>query len=162
MSYDPESWHELFVMSGGAAAALAGLIFVAVSLNHDDILSNPVLPPLAMQTLGILVAVVLLSAFGLAPGQPPWVLGAELIAVGLAVTAVVAFTTLRVHRHLDNRWWVASHFILGAAATIPLLLGGLSLVVGGGGGLYWCLIEIVAGFVVAAYYAWVLLIEIRR
>ena len=82
MSYDPQSWHELFVMSGGAAAALAGLIFVAVSLNHDDILSNPVLPPLAMQTLGILVAVVVLSAFGLARGRPPWVLGAELIAAG--------------------------------------------------------------------------------
>jgi hypothetical protein len=32
-SYQPESWHDLFVASAGAAAALTGLIFVAVSIN---------------------------------------------------------------------------------------------------------------------------------
>ena len=55
-----------------------------------------------------------------------------------------------------------SHLLLGTVATVPLLVAGLSLLVGVGGGLYWALAEIVAGFLVAAYYAWVLLIEIRR
>ena len=162
MTYDPELWHELFVMSGGAAAALAGLIFVAVSLNHEDILKSPALPPLAVQTLSVLVGVVLLCAFGLAPGQPRGVLGAELVGVGLAVSAVVLASTLRVRRHLGNRWWTFSHFLLGIVASVPLVLAGLSLIAEVGGGLYWGLVEIVAGFVVAAYYAWVLLIEIRR
>ena len=40
-AYEPELWHDLFVMTGGATAALAGLIFVAVSLNHEDILKIP-------------------------------------------------------------------------------------------------------------------------
>jgi hypothetical protein len=31
--YQPEQWHDFFVMVGGAAAALAGLVFVALSLN---------------------------------------------------------------------------------------------------------------------------------
>ena len=162
MTYDPELWHELFIMSGGAAAALAGLIFVAVSLNHEDILNVPSLAPLAAQTLTVLVGIVVLCALGLTPGQPRVVLGAELVAVGLAVCAVVIATTLRIRRHLQNRWWIVSHLLLGTVATVPLLVAGLSLLVGVGGGLYWALAEIVAGFLVAAYYAWVLLIEIRR
>lgn len=135
---------------------------MAVSLNHEDILNVPTLTPLAAQTLTVLVGIVLLCAFGLTPGQPRIVLGAELVAVGLAVCAVVIATTVRIRKPLGNRWWTASHFLLGMMATVPLLIAGLSLMAEFGGGLYWALVEIVAGFMVATYYAWVLLIEIRR
>lgn len=36
-AYDPETWHDLFIAAAGAAAALSGLIFVAVSINLRDI-----------------------------------------------------------------------------------------------------------------------------
>jgi hypothetical protein len=42
--YQPERWHDLFVATAGAAAALAGLIFVAVSINLEQILKYPALP----------------------------------------------------------------------------------------------------------------------
>jgi hypothetical protein len=32
ISYVPEAWHDFYIMTGGAAAALTGLAFVAVSL----------------------------------------------------------------------------------------------------------------------------------
>ncbi len=32
-AYQPEQWHDMFVAIAGAAAALTGLIFVAVSIN---------------------------------------------------------------------------------------------------------------------------------
>jgi modulator of FtsH protease len=44
-AYQPEQWHDLFVATAGAAAALAGLIFVAVSINLEQILKYPALPP---------------------------------------------------------------------------------------------------------------------
>ena len=37
--YKPYEWHDFFLMSGGAAAALAGLVFVAVSI-HGDVLQR--------------------------------------------------------------------------------------------------------------------------
>ena len=40
--------------------------------------------------------------------------------------------------------------------------GGLSLIIGGGGGLYWILAATVLAFVVSAFNAWVLLIEVLR
>lgn len=44
-AYDATDWNDFFVMAGGAGAALAGLLFVAVSFNHEQILANPTLPP---------------------------------------------------------------------------------------------------------------------
>ena len=35
--YRPEQWHDFFIMVGGGAAALAALVFVAMSLNLDGI-----------------------------------------------------------------------------------------------------------------------------
>lgn len=43
-AYDLEVWHELYVMVGGAAGALAGLLFVAVSINLDRIIGEKGLP----------------------------------------------------------------------------------------------------------------------
>jgi hypothetical protein len=33
--YQPAEWHYFFLMIGGGAAALAGLVFVAMSINLD-------------------------------------------------------------------------------------------------------------------------------
>ena len=38
-AYDPSEWTDLFVATAGASAALAGLVFVAVSINLERILS---------------------------------------------------------------------------------------------------------------------------
>ena len=37
-AYDVQEWTDLFVATTGAAAALAGLVFVAVSINIERIL----------------------------------------------------------------------------------------------------------------------------
>ena len=37
-AYDPSEWSELFVATAGASAALAGLVFVAVSINIERII----------------------------------------------------------------------------------------------------------------------------
>jgi hypothetical protein len=37
-AYQPEQWHDMFVAMAGAAAALTGLLFVAVSVNLEQVL----------------------------------------------------------------------------------------------------------------------------
>ncbi len=161
-AYDPELWHELFVMTGGAAAALAGLIFVAVSLNDEAILQIPALPALAARTLSILVGIVVLCVAGLVPGQDALVYGIEVLVIGVILAAVVLGTTLRNLGSSDQVRWRASLVGFAGLASLPAVVAGVSLVVGAGGGLFWLALEFVAGIVVAAYYGWILLIEIRR
>ena len=40
-AYRPEIWHDFFVVTGSAAAALAGLVFVAVTLHLRAIIGHP-------------------------------------------------------------------------------------------------------------------------
>lgn len=71
------------------------MIFVAVALNHQEVLASPGLPPLAARSVGVLVALVVMSTFGLAPGQSAVALEAELLVLGMVVTVLLLVSTLR-------------------------------------------------------------------
>lgn len=162
MSYLTEQWHDLFTMTGGAAAALAGLIFVAVSLNHEQILRSLLLPPLAAQTLTLLIGLVLQSALVLTPAQSGHAFGVEVLGLGAVIAVIVLISTVRTPSEGSRTSWRLSRLGLGIGATLPAVIGGISLILGAGGGLYWLLAGVFTTLVVAVYYAWILLIEIRR
>lgn len=87
-------WSDFIVVSGGAAAALMGLLFVAVTLRIDAVSRAPDLRSRAAQTL-TLFAVALVAALLMAvPIQPPCVFGTELIALAmLGGVALIALNT---------------------------------------------------------------------
>jgi hypothetical protein len=65
-----ESWENFAVMARGASAALTGLLFVAVSLNREEIAREPALRASAAQTLVLLTLPLAISALLLTPDQP--------------------------------------------------------------------------------------------
>ena len=68
-------WSNFLSAETGAAAALAGLIFVAVSINVGKILQFPVATTRAFEALVLLMGVLFLGTFGLAPNQSARTLG---------------------------------------------------------------------------------------
>ena len=70
-AYEPSEWSDFFVASAGASAALAGLVFVAVSIHVERILQFRGLPERALATVLLLLSVVLVTLICLIPGQSP-------------------------------------------------------------------------------------------
>ena len=163
-AYDPAQWTDFFVATAGASAALAGLLFVAVSINLDRIIGEAGLPDRALETLLLLLSVVLVSIVGLIPGQSSGALGTELLFVSLTV-AVVIFrlpTIGMASGFTPPRSWLWTRWGLRLVGTVPLVIGGLGVLLEAGGGLYWIAAGIVFAIVGAVANAWVLLVEILR
>jgi hypothetical protein len=162
-AYDPTEWHDLFVATAGASAALAGLVFVAVSINIERILKYPGLPERALETILLLLGALLVSIVGLIPAQSHVALGLELLLVSLAIGGVIAaLPATHVQDEPEPRSWLWSRWGTRLAGTVPLMIGGISVLAASGGGLYWIAGGIVFAIVGAVSNAWVLLVEILR
>lgn len=163
-AYDAHGWSDFFVAGAGAAAALAGLLFVAVSINLQAVLRYPGLPERGAEAIALLMTVLIVCSLCLIPGQPSRLLGVEL----LLVTAVAWALLLRIHvAAVRGRFSPTRRLLVQriAMAEIPMLLlavGGVSLFVQSGGGLYWLVPALLGCFVSGVFDAWVLLIEVLR
>ncbi len=163
-AYNAPEWSDLFVASAGASAALAGLVFVAVSINVERILKFEELPARAQMTVALLLSVVVVSIIGLIPGQSRTALGAELLGEGLifgAAIAVLSKQSLSKKRVVPGSVLITRQLLI-AAGTLPLVIGGVSLLAETGGGLYWTVSGMVFAIVAGVANAWVLLVEILR
>jgi len=162
-AYDPSEWTDFFVAAAGASAALAGLVFVAVSINVDRILKYAGLPERGLETVLLLMTVLLVSLFGLVPGQSPRALGVELfVLAGCVGGAVLRLPTIRSDDKGGTFAWQLARWGVRGAALIPFLVGALSLVAESGGGLYWIVAGMIFATTGAVTNAWVLLVEILR
>jgi hypothetical protein len=163
-SYDPVTWSGFFSAEIGASAALAGLIFVAVSINLARIIGNPLLVARCAKALAILMGVLLASTLALAPGQAVMALGIEIAALGVLLWLAATWAQHRSsHKNLYvNRRQKILHMVLTQCATAPFIVCGISLMAARFGGFYWMLGGVVFSFVASMVDAWVLLIEIQR
>jgi hypothetical protein len=161
--FDPAYWSGFCTAEVGAAAALTGLLFVAVSINLARILEFPKLPARAAETLAVLLQVLVCSSLVLVP-QPVRALGAELLVLTLGLLVVILRVQLMHGPDSpdDPLSWFASRVAITEVPGIAFVVAGVSLLVGHGGGLYWIIPGTLLGFVGASYNAWVLLVEIIR
>ena len=156
-------WENFFVAEVGAAAALAGLLFVAVSINLARILSIELLPERAAETLVVLMAVLAAASCGLVPGQSARALGFELGALGSLVWGFSVRAQLRAYRQTPHaRQWLLTRVIGTQAASLPFIVGGVLVATGHEGGIYWIVPGTLASFAFGMLNAWVLLVEIQR
>ncbi len=163
-AYATEPWHEFAVMVGGAAAALAGLLVVAMSINIEQIVAEKALPRRAAAALIMTVFPSILSMCILIPDQSTDVLGIELILLAAALGASVPRFNRPSTRtgHQTVRQWVGSALIPMLLLLVPLLLAGIGMITTSLGGMYWLPVAVFAALFGGLVQAWVLLVEIRR
>jgi hypothetical protein len=158
-----KDWAEFTVVTGGAAAALVGLLFVSVSIRADLVARSTALRSRLAQILTIFLGLLCAAIFVSLPNPAPWVLGVELLVT--AVAMATAFIVLN-HRAEDARTATRSRLEgvldrLNPNVTTAVLVGisGLALVFGFEWGLFLLAVAAVAGFVGGAIGAWLVLVR---
>jgi modulator of FtsH protease len=157
-------WTDFFIAAASASAALAGLVFVALSVNITHILRFPNLPSRAAATIGSLILILVASMAALVD-QPARALGIEILIFGLCaswlqlVSARLGFAVSPLRRPVRE---AVLNAVLGAVQVIPFILAGVLLVAGHLSGLYVAAAGCIATLIFSVLNAWVLLVEILR
>jgi hypothetical protein len=168
-AYSPEAWETFFLGNAGAAAALAGLVFVGVSINVDQIVASRRLTGRALEAFALLGSVLVYSVLVLVPDITRTGLGVALAVVGVVIWGIVVSSERSSLPFLGGErdpeappGSTTAAFALSQAATVPVLVAAVTLLAEGGGGLYWLVAAVIFSYIAALANAWVLVIEIRR
>ncbi len=159
--YRLDAWHDFFLGAAGAAAALTGLLFVALSLHIRYIVSDATYRSMARGSLLGLVMVLIVGLIGLMRQPNSWA-GTELALIGaLYVAAEGAYEVITFGR---QHWRVARSSLArsGVAHLLALIgiVGGLGLVFQAGPGLFAIALICIAIVVWDLWNAWVLLMGV--
>ena len=159
-----EEWHDLFVASAGAAAALMGLLFVGLSINLSKILAFPVLANRALIASMLLFSILIQTLLLLVPHETVRAAGVCVLIIGLFAWPSVSFLDWEIFKKLETHYknLHIGKVLFDQVALLPYFIGGIMMLSGSMSGYYWLVGSIIISFLKASLDAWVLLIEINR
>lgn len=157
-----EGWSEFNVAIAGAAAALAGLLIVALSVNVGKIIAAATLPARAGAAIAALVVAVLASGIALIPGQPVWLLGLELaVPVGLCVV-LAGVAVRRILGEKSGAGARAGKLVTVTIAPAAFLVGTVLLILEHPAGFGVVAAGSLVAIGAAVLFSWVALVEVLR
>ena len=170
---DVSGWHDFYIMAGGAAAALTGLVVVALSLHAKAIMAHPLLRDRAFAAIVALMTQVFLAAAVLVPTQSSLALGLEvgLVAAFWLARSMWAVPYIRGNAaRLRGRAYEyrrpASHWAMEWTVWIvwvaALVASAVELSLGSANGLYLLAAAMVLMFGSQVWSAWVLISEVTE
>jgi hypothetical protein len=123
-----DRWSNFFSASGGAAAALTGLLFIAVSLRPREIRQSPLMVGRARSAFYGFAAITFVALLALA-GTSSSLIGVAQLAVAAGFLAISARFTRSAHRarHLNYRRAIVYHaglIAVGGAGALRAVGGG--------------------------------------
>jgi hypothetical protein len=157
--FRPDEWHDFFVMVGGAAAALTGLVFVALSLNLEIVLRDATHRHRAIGTLTNFAGVFVLSAFALMGGQNHIAIAIEWLLVSTGAGAVYVNNYMRA-RHAGGSQETLSlpRAVGGSVFYVALIAGCIIVLFNATAGLYIAAVAMVSLGAYSVSGAWLLLV----
>ena len=163
-AYRPDQWHDFFVMVGGSAAALTGLVFVALSLNVTVVTEDATHRYRAIDTLSGMIGVFVLCALVLMGGQDHRAVGLEwfvVAAISLAVYLNGHAQAVRLGGSSMTRLRASRTVVLGVLYLIQLV-GAALLVAEHVAGLYVAAVALVTALAFMVSGAWLLIVDAAK
>jgi len=157
-----DQWNNFFLMVGGGAAALAGLIFVAMSINLGIIVRNSTHKNRAINMLTGFTAVFMACGLELIGNQNLAALGFEWFVLWLVATAIFIRGYVKAIRAGQSSIGLSWPRLAGGTICyLAEVAGAILLLLGQSAGLYVAAVAIIVlfGFLISG--AWLLLIGIH-
>jgi hypothetical protein len=161
----PEVWRELFVMIGGSAASLVGLLFIVMSMHfnafreHLDYKMSATIQAARNNTFHLLTAFV--TAVTVLVPQPPVLLGAEVVAMHLFGLRLPVFFTWR-HFITNHGGFPVSMIVTITTGYLLGVAGGVALIVHSPAAPYLVAASCTVILVRSVLTAWILMFESRQ
>lgn len=155
-------WEAFFIASSGATAALAGLIFVAISINLDHILETPGLDRRALEAVSLLIGALVLSLLVLVPQQRSEFFAAEAGLAGLTLAFLTVRGTIPIGRIWRSHPYNVALKVILAVASVPPYFVVAVTALQSAPRLGWLAAAVILSVLSASVSAWVLLVEIQR
>jgi hypothetical protein len=156
-----EQWISFFSMVGGGAAALAGLIFVAMSIKPDIVIRNTTHKNRAINMLSGFTAVFMACGFALIGNQSPGALGYEWLVLWLIATAIfIRGYVVALRSGMSSIGLTASRLAGGTICYLAEVIAAVFLILGYNAGLTIAAVATIVlfGFLISG--AWLLMIGI--
>jgi hypothetical protein len=157
----PEQWNNFFVMVGGGAAALAGLIFVAMSINHEIIIRNTTHKNRAINMLTGFSAIFMASSLALMGNQYPGALGLEWLVLWLIATVIfIRGYVIAIRSGMSSIGLKIPRLAGGTMCYLAEVISAIFLILGYSSGFYIAAVGIIVLFAFLISGAWLLMIGI--
>jgi hypothetical protein len=156
-----EQWNSFFSMVGGGAAALAGLIFVAMSIKPEIIIRNTTHKNRAINMLSGFTAVFMACGFALIDNQSLAALGWEWLVLWLIATAIfIRGYVVAIRAGMSSMGLTVSRLTGGTICYLAEVIGAIFLILGYSEGLTIAAVATIVlfGFLISG--AWLLMIGV--
>lgn len=157
--YQPGQWHDFLIMVGGGAAALTGLVFVALSLNLNVVTQDATHRYRAIGTLAGFIAAFTTCALVLMGGQNHIAVGIEWVAVSLVAACIYVYGYIEAIRTGKSSVGLRSaRLVIGTSLYGVELIGAVLIITGSLAGLYLAATSMIILLAFMISGAWLLII----
>ena len=155
----PEQWSNFFILVGTGSATLAGLVFVALTINLRGVAKDATHRFRAINMLSGFTSVFIVSALALMGRQPYLALGVEWLIVSVIATAINTNGYIQAYRLRSSLYALGLFRIVGGSLCfLGQIVGSLLLILGVAAGIYVGAIALVVNFFFFVSGAWLLIL----
>jgi hypothetical protein len=154
-----EQWSNFFLLVGTGSATLAGLVFVALTINLRGVAQDATHRYRAINMLTGFASVFLISALALMGRQPHVAVGLEWFVVAVLALAINTYGYAQAFRLRSSLYALSLVRIVGGSLCyLGQIVGSIMLVLGIATGIYVSAISLIATFVYLISGSWLLVL----
>jgi hypothetical protein len=157
--YNPEQWNNFFLLVGTGSATLAGLVFVAMTINLKGVAKDATHRYRAINMLSGFTSVFIISSLALMGHQTYRTLGIEWFIVSLFAAIINTNGYIQAFRQRGSLYALSPFRMVGGSACyLGQIIGSLILHFGSRTGIYISAIALIVNFYFLVSGSWLLIL----